>query len=347
MADRHTKGDLQQMQSLPLRIKITMTERRIFDWYNHFQGDVYLSFSGGKDSTVLKHIIDNMGLQIPSLFVNTGLEFPEIQKFAMSQENVTTIRPEMRFDEVIKKYGYPVVSKEVSKCVYYARHGKGKQDIHYQKLFGEFYYNGELSKLYNHKKWSFLYDAPFEVGSQCCDVMKKRTVHKYQKETGRVPITATMAEESLLREQAWIKTGCNSFNPRNSISKPMSFWTEQDVLHYIKQFNVPYCSVYGDIVTKEPDDTPDGQMSFADVNGVYEESDILKTTGMKRTGCMFCMFGCHLEKEPNRFQMMKKDHPRQYEYCIRGGQMVDGKWMPDQKGLGLGYVLDYIGVKYE
>lgn len=150
---KHSKGDLQQMQSLPLKIKISMTERRIFDWYDYWQGDVYLSFSGGKDSTVLKHIIDNMGINIPSMFVNTGLEYPEIQKFAMSQPNVTTIRPKMRFDEVVKAYGYPIISKEIAKNVYYARLS-GENDIHYKKLFGLLTYNGEPSK-YNCKKWSF------------------------------------------------------------------------------------------------------------------------------------------------------------------------------------------------
>lgn len=169
---RHTKGDLEQMQSLPLRIKITMTERRIFDWWEHWNGDVYLSFSGGKDSTVLKHIIDNMGINIPSVFVNTGLEYPEIQKFAMSQENVTTVRPEMMFTDVIKNYGYPVVSKEVSKNVQYARSG-GENNVHYKKLFGQYLYHGEKSPRYNCEKWQFLYDAPFKISSRCCDVMKK------------------------------------------------------------------------------------------------------------------------------------------------------------------------------
>ena len=55
---KHTKGDLQQMQSLPLRAKITMTQRRIRDWVDYWDGQVYVSFSGGKDSTVLKHIVD-------------------------------------------------------------------------------------------------------------------------------------------------------------------------------------------------------------------------------------------------------------------------------------------------
>ena len=128
----------------------------------------------------------------------------------------------------------------------------------------------------------------------------------------------------------------------------MSFWTEQDILHYIKKFNVPYCSVYGDVVVDEKpyEDAIKGQINIYETLDDYEGS-ILKTTGCSRTGCTFCMFGCHLEKEPNRFQMLKETHPRQYDYCINGGEMVDGKWQPNKEGLGLGKVLDYIGVKYD
>ena len=331
--NRHSKGDLQQMQAMPLHIKITMTERRIFDWYNHWNGDVYLSFSGGKDSTVLKHIIDNMGLNIPSVFINTGLEYPEIRAFAMSQDGVTALQPKMRFDEVIKQYGYPVISKEVSKNVYYARRG-GEENVHYKKLQGTHTYKGKISP-FNTAKYQFLYDAPFKIAPHCCAVMKKSPAHQYEHQTGRKPITAMMAEESRQRETSWIRTGCNSFDSERPMSKPMSFWTEQDVLRYIKEKEVPYCSaVYGDIVESTD------QISF------YQDDVPLKTTGMARTGCMFCMFGCHLEKEPNRFQKMKKTHPRQYEYCIGGGEMVDGMWQPNKQGLGLGYVLDYINVKY-
>ena len=114
---KHEAYELKQMQSLPLDIKIRMTKERIRQWYEYWDGQVYVSFSGGKDSTVLKHIVDSMYDDVPAVFVNTGLEYPEIQKFAMSQKNVVTVRPEMRFDEVIKKYGYPVVSKEVAQTV--------------------------------------------------------------------------------------------------------------------------------------------------------------------------------------------------------------------------------------
>lgn len=62
---------------------------------------------------------------------------------------------------------------------------------------------------------------------------------------------------------------------------------------------------------------------------------------------MFCMFGCHFEKSENRFQRLAKTHPKIYNYCINGGEEVDGVWQPSEKGLGLGKVLDYIGVDYK
>lgn len=107
MVDVHLPHDLPQMQSLPLEAKVIMTRRRIRDWYEYWDGMVYVSFSGGKDSTVLKHIVDSMYDDVPSLFVNTGLEYPEIQQFAKSQKNVVTVRPAMRFDEVIKNTAIP------------------------------------------------------------------------------------------------------------------------------------------------------------------------------------------------------------------------------------------------
>jgi len=143
----------------------------------------------------------------------------------------------------------------------------------------------------------------------------------------------------------WIQHGCNAFEKDRPSSQPLSFWTEQDILHYIKKYDVPYCSEYKDIVVDDKAEI-EGQINLIDYLGCHDESDILKTTGCDRTGCIFCMFGCHLEKEPNRFQRLKETHPRQYEYCIGGGEYVEGKWQPSKEGLGLGKVLDYIGVKY-
>lgn len=255
----------------------------------------------------------------------------------------------MRFDEVIKNYGYPVVSKSVSKTIHYARLNiaNGKDSIYIRQLNGEALDRQGRKSLYNKKKWAYLLEAPFDMHNACCDVMKKRPIHTYEKETGRKPIVGTLATESMNRYENWIRNGCNAFDGNKPRSAPLSFWTEQDILHYLKKYNVPYCPVYGDIQVKQSDDAAPGQINVIDYLECYEPEDTLETTRCDRTGCIFCMFGCHLEKEPNRFQRLKHTHPRQYEYCIRGGEMVDGKWQPNKEGLGLGHVLDYIGVKYD
>lgn len=350
MQSRHLASDLPQMQSLPLETKNIMTQRRIQQWYEYWYGDVYVGLSGGDDSTVLKHIVDGMYKDVPAVFVNTGLEYPEIQKFVREikagkyecfNSDVEILRPEMRFDEVVKHYGYPAVSKMVAHSVDIARRnpeGRVAQNMFAAEKTGRFAFH----------KWQYLIDAPFCVSDKCCNVMKKKPSEKYAKETGRKPMLGTLAEESALRYANWLKHGCNAFQGKNPSSQPMSFWTKQDVLHYIKKYSVPYCSVYGDIVYDIPTDI-EGQMNLFEVLSDYEETGDfkLKTTGCDRTGCIFCMFGCHLEKSPNRFQRLKETHPNQYKYCIGGGEMVDGKWQPNEDGLGLAKVLDYIGVEYK
>ena len=344
MANKHLPHDLKQMQSLPLEAKIIMTQQRIRQWYEYWDGMVYVSFSGGKDSTVLKHIIDGMYDDIPALFVNTGLEYPEIQTFAMSQQNVVTVRPKMRFDEVIKRHGYPVISKDVAQTVKTAKYNKNT--YRYKKLQGMALDKDGNKSLFNMPKWSFLMDAPFDTSAKCCDVIKKSPILKYERETGRKPFIGTLASESRNRLQSWIRTGCNAFEAKKPTSQPLSFWTEQDILQYLKKYDVPYCSVYGEIVPTSEEEQIEGQLTTFDILNDYQGT-LLKTTGCDRTGCIFCMFGCHLEKEPNRFQRLKETHPRQYKYCISGGEMVDGKWQPNKDGLGLAKVLEYIGVDYE
>ena len=76
------KWVLQQYQALPLRAKITMTQARVREWYDHWNGNVYVSFSGGKDSTALAHEVHEICPQVPLVFCNTGLEYPEVQEFA-------------------------------------------------------------------------------------------------------------------------------------------------------------------------------------------------------------------------------------------------------------------------
>lgn len=122
MADAvHDAARLKELQALPLERKIQITQTRIIEWYQHYNGNVCVSFSGGKDSTVLLHIARQLYPDISAVFSNTGLEYPEIQRFVKSIDNVDIVAPAMRFDQVISMYGYPLIGKEVAEAIYYAR----------------------------------------------------------------------------------------------------------------------------------------------------------------------------------------------------------------------------------
>lgn len=320
---RHYPGELEQMQSLPLDAKIRMTKMRIQQWAFTFGGEVYVSFSGGKDSTVLLHIARQLFPKMPAVFCDTGLEYPEIREFVKSVDNVTIIKPEITFRKVIEKYGYPVISKEASSHIHYGRKAKARGDM---KMFRWYVYGERIDpktgKHYTYHPLSALakkvMESDIPVSDQCCAVLKKRPFKKFQKQYGLRPILGTMACESDLRYKAWLKHGCNAFDAKDPKSQPMSFWTEQDVLEYLYQYQIPYCRIYGDI-------------EFDSENGLFH------TTGCNRTGCMFCMFGCHRETSPNRFQRMKETHPQIYQYCMKS-------W--DECGLGLDEVLTFIGVDH-
>jgi len=307
----HDAQRLKELQALPLERKILITQTRIIEWYLHWEGKVYVSFSGGKDSTVLLHIARQCFPDIEAVFVDTGLEYPEVREHVKTFENVTWLRPEMNFRKVIETYGYPVISKRIAQYVKSARRNPDCVRAKYLK--------GEMgnSIFGGGGKYVYLTEAPFNIGDECCNVMKKRPMKKYAKRSGKHPIIGTMATESLSRKVAWLQHGCNAFDKSDPTSQPISFWTEQDVLQYIKLNHLAIPAVYGDIVENS--------------------RGVLSTTQCSRTGCVFCMFGCQNEKEPNRFQRLKITHPKLYEYCMR-------PW--NKGGLGLDDVLKYINVKH-
>ena len=273
-------------------------------------------------------------------FSDTGLEYPDIKsnvnkvsdylknKYKINVETVIDYPKDkdgkrVTFRRVIEKYGYPIISKEVAKDVgRYQNNGginskTGEETIASKLLRGVALMEGGQPSRFNKSQWFYLTKAPFKISDKCCNALKKRPSYRFGKQRDLKPVIATMAEESRYRKNQWLASGCNSFDSRNPTSKPMSFWTEQDILKYIKAYGVPLASVYGEI--KQDD------------NGKYY------TTGCNRTGCIFCGFGCHLEKEPNRFQQLKETHPKLYDYCMK-------PW--DEGGLGMDEVLNYINVKH-
>uniref|UniRef100_A0AAU8B5E7 Reductase n=1 Tax=Dulem virus 39 TaxID=3145757 RepID=A0AAU8B5E7_9CAUD len=321
------------MQSLPLQSKIQMTRYRIRQWVNEFGEDgVYVSFSGGKDSTVLLDIVRKDYPNIEAVFVNTGLEYPSVSRFATSKDNVTVLRPTMNFRDVICKYGYPVIGKQVACCVDSFRKGKNWAILSFAGLHNQ---TREPDKyiMDRYGVWKFLAKAPFLISSRCCDEMKEKPIKKLK----RKGITGLLAEESTRRTKAWLQTGCNSFS--TGISKPMSFWTENDVLQYIHENNLLIAEAYGDVIVKG---TENGQMCIAELLDDYRDCQYV-TTGCKRTGCIFCMFGITQDKD--RFIRLAEQEPKLCDYVMRGGEFNEqGMWQPSKSGLGYWFVIEWLNV---
>lgn len=178
MSER-TIGDLRQMQALPLNAKIAMTRVLIREWYEFWQGNVCVDFSCGKDSTVQLRLVREMYPDVPAVFVNTGLEYPEIREFVKTFENVITLTPKMTFRQVVERYGYPVAGKEIARRVRYAKAGSSWA---WNSLYGK-NPDGTSSRWHqtHHEKWEMLLDAPFNVSEQCCDIVKKAPFKRYEK----------------------------------------------------------------------------------------------------------------------------------------------------------------------
>lgn len=299
------KQELYRLQALPLDEKIAIAQKAIREFVEHFGVDgIYISFSGGKDSTVLIHLCRQLYPDLVGLYSDTGLEFPEIRDFVQTFDNITIVTPKMHHREMLKKCGYPVVSKEQAEWIYRIRSGTSSGAI--QKAFYGMNLDGTPTRFKLSEQWKYLLNAPFNIGSGCCKEMKLKPIAEYVKKTGRVPIMGTTASESALRAQKFLQYGFYNLEGKKAQCTPMSIWTDDDVWEYIHRFNLPYCKTYD--------------------------------MGYDRTGCVFCMFGAHLDKEPNRFQKLQRTHPDLWRYCMKPY---------DDGGLGLREVLEFMGIPYE
>jgi len=288
--------ELKRRQGLPLSEKIQMSLARIREWYEAHDGNVVVTYSGGIDSSVTLRLVRSLYPEVPALHVNTGLEYPELEKHVKHTDNVFIVRPTMPFHKVIKEHGWPLVSKKWAKVIRVLRYPEELQGAMFHLYDTGINRDGEMTTGWKlAQRWRFLVDAPFKIGDGCCDVMKKNPFKAFKKETGRGEISGQMACESRLREIGYTKTGCNAFDGDTPMSKPIAFWMKNDVLEYIQAHNMPYPSVYGDIIRHGRE---------------------FKTTGVSRTGCIFCCFGMHSDTVPNRFQQLYYTHPKLWDYCM-------------------------------
>ena len=240
-------------------------------------GNAYVSFSGGKDSTILWYLAKILKPDIRGVFFNTTNEFPEIYRF-VKDSGAERINPNTNLKQVIEKNGFPLISKEQSQYIREYRHAKSEKHKNLRL-------NGRVDKPTQGKisdKWQFLINEKFEVSEKCCYYLKKKPAYDFEKREKLLPIIGTSADESMLRMQKWLKSGCNSFKVNRPASYPLSIWTNEDKWNFIRQEKIPYCEVYD--------------------------------KGETQTGCVMCGFGCHRDY---RFGRLKENYPSLYEYGMK------------------------------
>ena len=307
--------ELQERQSWSLSHKIDHALFTIETFISRTNGQCYVAFSGGKDSSVLLDLVRIIDKTIPAVFVNTGNEYPDIIKFVRHLRddkgyNIIELHPKMKPREVWSKYGFPLISKAQAEYIDRWRKNPIYGLEQQKRAEAKGWAFGRVSD-----RWKYLIYEPYHTSNFCCDILKKNPAKKYEKETGRHPILGMMASESNLRQTEYIRRGgCNTFGEDGGRirSTPLAIWTNKDIWGYIRERNLEICNVY------------------------YK--------GCKRTGCVGCGFGCYATDD-ERFQILFQLYPKYYEMvmnytnnghtyreAVRKVMQVTGKKLPDESG---------------
>lgn len=289
-----TREELAYMQSLPFSLKLKIGRDRVREFMNAVNGDAYVAFSGGIDSTVLLDFVRNYcGYpNVPGVYLDTWLEYPQIREFVHTKENIISLKPKLPMKEIIERSGWNFPSKEVAAMIEAYRRGvpyavrkmagldaRGNPSIYRQSL----------------KKWIKLAETDIPIGPKCCYYQKESVSAVYEKQSGLYPIVGLLASDSRSRRNAYLKTGCNALNSKRKLSKPLSIFTSQDILEYVYTRHLPYAnSVYG-VINKC--------------------SKCYQCTGESQSGCMFCPTGAHMDGLA-KFKRLKAYDRNLYDYCM-------------------------------
>ena len=225
---------LNTRMAYPLDYKIELAKRRIRTAVNEYGGidNCYLSFSGGKDSTVLSHLVLSMGYKPEHVFSNTRLEYTECIDFAnkwckTKGVKLTYVIPEMKPDEIWKKYGYPMFSKEVSEILERVR---THRTVNPKKL---------------KRVKSFMKYKNIKLSARCCYYLKKKPIIQWQKKGGKkVAIMGIRAQESQMRRTVWVRKGCIYEKKNQVVVHPLIFFTDNDIWEYAKRHRIKFADIY-------------------------------------------------------------------------------------------------------
>jgi len=224
---------LNRRMNYPLEYKIMLAKRRIQRAISDYGEDnCYLSFSGGKDSTVVSHIVSSLGYKLEHVFSNTRLEYPECIDFSnkwckKQGVKLTMVLPKKLPQEIWKEYGYPMFSKEIATILERIR-------VH-----------NRVSPKKLKKVKSFLKYKDVKISAQCCYYLKKKPMKDWQKTSDKkVAIMGVRANESQMRRVVWIRKGCIYETKDQVVVQPIIFFTDKDIWDYAKKFKLKFADIY-------------------------------------------------------------------------------------------------------
>ena len=328
------------MQNLPYNVKLRRAEQRAFEFRDEMDKrgfGCHISV-GGLDSITLLIWLRSIGIDVPAVSVSK-VEDKSIQE-VHKQLGIITLNSCKSKVEVLNEVGFPVISKKIAGRIDLLQHPSEKnQTVRHAIITGECGAQGHFAKnsrMQLPQKWLELfaglendkYDkaykiAPFLVSNKCCYYLKEKPCEDWAKANKSFPYLGLMASEGGQREEALIDHGCNYYGKTVMRSAPFAPFLRQDILQLAIDLEVPIPEIYGTIERK-----PDGT---------------LYTTRAQRTGCSMCGFGIHMEERPHRFDRLKEDNPKEWEFWMY-------RCCTDKKTgekFGWGKVLDYIGVEWE
>lgn len=339
-------ADFQVKMQMPYEFKKKYARIRAMEFAEECEkrGLNYHVSVGGLDSITLFLFLRSIGIDAPGISASF-LEDPSIQRVHKAL-GIERLKPLQREDgtywtktKVIQEFGFPVLSKELAAKIELLQHPSEKNKTVRHAIItgetGEYGGNQKDSRMKISQRWLELfggyenetegtyYKKPdFLVSSKCCYYLKERPCDLWAKEHNSVPYLGLMASEGGRRAKSLKINGCNYFGESTIRSAPFAIFQRQDVLQLALDLNVPVPEIYGTIERK-----PDGT---------------LYTTKAQRTGCSMCGFGIHMEPRPHRFDLRRKENPKEWEYL-----MYHLCKREDGTEYGWGHVLDYIGVEWE
>ena len=325
------------MQRQDYQFKVAHAEEVAWRFFHHpeIRGRCYVAV-GGLDSLTLLLFSRKIGIDVPAVSVSS-LEDKSIQQIHR-QLGVQTLTPLKNKVQVIRQFGWPVLSKEIAGKISLLQNPSPKNaTVRHAIITGETgeyggYRKNTRMKLsqkwlekfggYENETEGVCYGKPdFKVSDKCCYYLKEKPCGDYAKESGRFPFMGLMASEGGRRQKALMINGCNYVSPGTKRSCPFAVFSRQDLLQLALDLDVPTPEIYGEIVR--------------------DSDGALRTTMAQRTGCSMCGFGVHMEKRPHRFDLLWQRNPKEWDFWMNH---VDR--LADGAEYGWGHVLDYIGVEW-